>query len=126
VLQFTATGLTWWLIASGVWESGRAIRQYLVRGTFPRSYPVAMTSIVGIGFVSFGIVNAAAYIENLTLHSLLGPTSLPLIVTLFVSGLALVIGAGAFYQYRKLRGPTSATNEARDPSEALAAADDTA
>jgi putative membrane protein len=126
VLEFTATGLTWWLIASGVWETGRAIRRYFLRGTFPRSYPVAMTSIVGIGFVSFGIVNAAAYIENLTLHGLLGPTSLPLIITLFVSGLALVIGAGAFYQYRKVRGPVSASGEAADASETLASADDTA
>lgn len=125
VLEFTATGLTWWLIASGVWEVGRAIRQYFVRGTFPRSFPVAMTSIVGIGFVSFGIVNAGAYIENLVLHGLLGPTSLALIVTLFVSGLALVIGAGAYYQYRKVRGPAMESGE-RSDSEALAASDDTA
>ncbi|MCI4361822.1 MAG: DUF373 family protein [Thermoplasmata archaeon] len=119
VLLFAATGLIWWLFGAEAWESGRAIRQYLMRGRLPRSYPVATISIVGIGFVSFGIVESIAYLEGLVLRGYLGTATLPLIVTLIVVGLALVIGAGAFYQYRKVRvaGPTS--GESPDGAEEL-------
>jgi putative membrane protein len=124
VLRFAATGLLSWLFAAEIWESGRAIRQYFLRGHLPRSYPVATTSIVGIGLVSYGIVYAAALIENLAISGFLGPDQLPLIVTLIVGGLALIIGAGAFYQYRKVRRAPTLPGEASEDAEELSTAGD--
>jgi putative membrane protein len=120
LLLFAGVGLLWWLFAAEVWESGRAIRRYFVHGRFPRSYPVATISIVGIGLVCYGIVYTLAYLEALPLSGLLGPEQLPLIVTLIVVGLALVIGAGAFYQYRKARTIPPAPGEAADAADDLA------
>jgi putative membrane protein len=120
LLRFAAVGLLWWLFAAEVWESGRAIRRYFVHGRLPRSYPVATISIVGIGLVCYGIVYTLAYLEALPLSGLLGPAQLPLIVTLIVVGLALVIGAGAFYQYRKARTVPPAPGEAADAADDLA------
>ena len=120
LLQYAGVGLIWWLFAAEVWESGRAIRRYFVNGRLPRSYPVATTSIVGIGFVSYGIVYALAYLEQLSLVGLFGPSSLSLIVTLIVGGLALVIGAGAFYQYRKARPALRVPADATDVSDDVA------
>ncbi|HKV90215.1 MAG TPA: DUF373 family protein [Thermoplasmata archaeon] len=120
VLLWAGVGLIWWLFAAEIWESGRAIRRYFQNGTLPRSYPVATTSIVGIGFVSYGITYALAYLEAFTLTGLFGTNNLALIVTLIVGGLALVIGAGAFYQYRKLRRTTSLPGDTTDASDDVA------
>lgn len=119
LLLYAATGLLWWLFGAEVWESGRAIRRYFLHGRLPRSYPVATISIVGIGFVCYGIVYTLAYLEGLLLSGFLGPSGLPLIVTLIVVGLALVIGAGAFYQYRKVRVTITASGEPSDAAEDL-------
>jgi putative membrane protein len=124
LLRFAGTGLLWWLFGAQVWESGRAIRRYFLRGRIPRSFPVATISIVGIGFVSYGIVYALALVESLPLTGLIGETSLPLIVLLIVVGLALVIGAGAFYQYRKVRVTIAAPEESAESGEELGATGD--
>jgi putative membrane protein len=123
-LEFAGTGLLWWLFGAEVWESGRAIRRYFLHGRLPRSYPVATISIVGIGFVSYGIVYTLAYLEGLTLVGVLGESRLPLIVTLIVVGLALVIGAGAFFQYRKVRVSVTSPGEPSDSAEELTASGD--
>jgi putative membrane protein len=124
VVRFAATGILFWLFAAEIWESGRAIRQYLLRGHFPRSYPVATISIVGMGFVSYGIVYAAALIENLALTGAFGSAQLPLIITLIVGGLTLVIGASAFYQYRKVRSTPAIPGDPVDGSDDLPSAGD--
>ncbi|HKV90613.1 MAG TPA: DUF373 family protein [Thermoplasmata archaeon] len=120
LLRFADTGLLWWLFGAMIWESGRAIRRYFVHGKLPRSFPVATISIVGIGFVCYGIVYTLSYLEALPLSGLLGPAQLPLIVTIIILGLALVIGAGAFYQYRKARVIPPAPGEAADAADDLA------
>ncbi len=94
VVQFLQAGLLWWIVASLVWESGRAIRRMFSRGRFPRSFVVATTSIIGIGLVSYGIVYLVRYIEGYS-HS----SQLPLLVGLIVSGFGLIIGAGVIQQH---------------------------
>ncbi len=94
VLLFTQAGLVLWLIGAFVWETGRAIRRYFLRGRFPRSFLVATTSIAGIGLVSYGIVYIVEFLENV-----LQAGTLPLIVGVLVGGLVLVIGAGVLQQH---------------------------
>jgi putative membrane protein len=94
VLLFTQAALVLWLAGAFVWESGRAIRRYFLRGRFPRSFLVATTSIAGIGLVCYGIVFTVGYLEGL-----LNSATLPLIVSTLVAGLALVIGAGVLQQH---------------------------
>ncbi len=94
VVQFLQAGLLWWIFASLVWESGRAIRRMFSRGRFPRSFVVATTSIIGIGLVSYGIVYLVRYIEGYSRSS-----QLPLLVGLIVSGFGLIIGAGVIQQH---------------------------
>ncbi|HTZ62253.1 MAG TPA: DUF373 family protein [Thermoplasmata archaeon] len=96
VLFFLQTALIWWLIGAIVWECGRAIRRMLSRGRFPRSFAVATTSIVGIGFVSFGILLLVQYLQGVS-----PATQLPVMVGLLVAGFGLVIGAGVLQQYFK-------------------------
>jgi len=95
-LLFLQAGLIWWVAAAVVWESGRAIRRMFYRGRFPRSFVVATTSIVGIGFVSYGIVFLVRYLEGIT-----PPTQVPLLIGLIATGFGLVIGAGVLQQYFK-------------------------
>ncbi|MCI4349116.1 MAG: DUF373 family protein [Thermoplasmata archaeon] len=97
-LLFMQAALIFWLIASFVWESGRAVRRYFLHGRLPRSFFIATTSIGGIGLVSYGIVFAVESLEGLV-----APGSLPLVVSTILAGLALVIGAGILQQYLKAR-----------------------
>ncbi|MGI0129743.1 MAG: DUF373 family protein [Thermoplasmata archaeon] len=98
ILYFLRSALLWWLIAAIVWETGRAIRRTLARGRFPRSFAVATTSIIGIGFVSFGILLLVLYLQGVT------PVSeIPLVVGLLVGGFGLMVSAGVLQQYFKAR-----------------------
>ncbi|HEY6239061.1 MAG TPA: DUF373 family protein [Thermoplasmata archaeon] len=107
ILLLLQAALIWWLGAAVIWETGRAIRRYLARGRIPRSYPIATTSIVGMGFVGYGIVYLVQYIESAT------PWQLPLIVAGLAVGVGLIVGAGVLSQYLKSRsalpGPGDAT-----------------
>jgi putative membrane protein len=98
LLLFTQSGLLWWLLSAQVWESGRAIRRYFTYGKVPRSFAIATTSIVGIGFLSYGIIYLVKYLE-----SALPAVQTPLLVACIVLGLALVISAGVLQQYLKAR-----------------------
>ncbi len=95
-LVFLQAGLVWWVFGAIVWESGRAIRRWFVRGRFPRSFVVATPSIVGIGFVSYGIVFLVRYLQGIT-----PATQIPFIVGLIATGFGLGIGAGILQQYFK-------------------------
>jgi len=96
LLFFLQAAILWWLIAAVVWECGRAIRRTLSRGRFPRSFAVATTSIIGIGFVSFGILEMVLYLQGVS-----PPAQLPLTIALLVAGFGLIIGAGVLQQYFK-------------------------
>jgi putative membrane protein len=102
VLQFAVSAVIWWLIGAEIWESGRAIRYYLSRGRMARSYPIASTSIVGIGFVAYGIIYLVEYLQ-----AYVPPNQLPLIIASVVLGLAMMIGAGILQQYLKARSATA-------------------
>jgi putative membrane protein len=96
ILDFLTGGLLWWVLGALVWETGRAVRRMFARGRFPRSFLVATTSIVGIGFLSYGIVYLVRYLEGLVISA-----DVPLLVASIVGGLGLVIGAGVLQQYFK-------------------------
>lgn len=100
LLLYVNEGLVWWLAAGIVWESGRAIRRYLVRGRLPASLPVATTSIVGIGFVTYGVLYLVQFLEALAYTG-----QLYAIVATIVIGLSLIIAAGVLSQYLKTRAP---------------------
>ena len=108
-LVFLQAGLIWWVAAGIAWESGRAIRRALARGHFPRSFVVATTSIVGIGFVSYGIVFLVRYFQGIT-----PATQIPFVVGLIATGFGLGIGAGLLQQYfrsvRRENVPESVTS----------------
>jgi hypothetical protein len=95
-LWFLEAGLVWWVAGAIVWETGRAIRRMFSRGRFPRSFVVATTSIIGIGFVSYGIVFLVSYLQGIT-----PPAQLPFLVGLIATGFGLEIGAGILQQYFK-------------------------
>ena len=61
ILFFANYAFIWWVIAGVIWEGGRAIRRYLVRGRFSRTFPIATTSIIGLGFLGYGIVYLVEY-----------------------------------------------------------------
>ena len=90
---FFQAGLFYWILAGIIWETGRAIRRRFARGRFPRTYAVAVTSIIGIGCVCYGIVFLVRYLE--------GTAPLPpliLAVGLIAIGFGLGIGAGVLQQ----------------------------
>ena len=103
VLLFLQAGIPWWILGAFGWETGRAIRRMFARGRFPRSFFVAMTSIGGIGLVSYGIVFLVRFLEGIT-----GASEIPLLAGLIVTGLGLMIGAGVIQQHFKAiaRGPS--------------------
>jgi putative membrane protein len=111
VLLFMQPALILWLVAGCVWESGRAIRRYFLHGRLPRSFAVAMTSIFGIGLVSYGILYAVEYLEVLV-----APATLPLVVSLIVAGIAVVIASGLLSQYLKARAAALAASADPVPS----------
>ncbi len=106
-LVFLEAGLIWWIAGAIVWESGRAIRRAFYRGRFPLSFVVATTSIVGVGFVSYGIVFLVRYLQGIT-----PATQLPFLIGLIATGFGLGIGAGALQQYFKLVARRSAAEAA--------------
>ncbi len=99
VLDFVHSGLIWWFLAGTIWESGRALRRYLALGRVGPSYPIAMISIVGLGFISYAIVGMIQFLEQLPT-----PFSLPLIIGGLVLGLALMVTAAVLSQYFKVPG----------------------
>jgi putative membrane protein len=104
-LQFLESGLLWWTAGAVVWESGHAIRRTFTRGRFPRSYFVATTSILGVSFVSYGIVFLVRYLQGIT-----PATQLPLIAGAILTGFGLGIGAGVLQQYFKSVARRSASD----------------
>ena len=96
VLLFIRSGLIWWFLGGELWESGRALRRYLATGRVGSSYPIATISIVGLAFISYGIVSMIQYLENLP-----SPLGLPFIVGSLVLGFALMVTAGILSQYAK-------------------------
>jgi putative membrane protein len=108
LLIFVQAGLIWWLFGGEVWESGRAIRQFFARNRLPRSFGVASLSIVGLGFVSYGIVFLVEFLANSIPPSLLPFLgTLPLIATFIVVGLGLVVLSAVLSQYLKSHGATT-------------------
>jgi putative membrane protein len=100
-LAFPAAGLIWWLVAGELWETGRAIRWYLARSRIPSSYLIATTSIIGIGLISFGILQLVNYLESF-------PSQPILIVGLLLGvGLGCIISAGVLFQYLRPRSGAS-------------------
>lgn len=100
VLGFMQSGLVFWFIGALVWECGRAIRRYFLRGRFPRSFLIASTSIAGIGVVCYGILFAVESFEGM-----IAAENVPLVISTIGAGLALVVGAAVLQQYfnRKAR-----------------------
>jgi putative membrane protein len=97
VLLFVRAGLIWWFLAGMIWESGRALRRYLATGRVGVSYPIATISIVGLAFISYGIVSLIQYLEGL-------PAALGLAFILggLVLGFALMVAAAVLSQYFKV------------------------
>ena len=104
VLLFSQAALIWWLVGAEVWETGRAIRRYLVRGRFPRNYPIATTSIIGIGLIAYGVVFLVQFLESFQ-----PAAQLPAIVAGLVVGVALVVGAGVLSIYLRSRPAVAGT-----------------
>ena len=104
ILLFLQAGLFYWILAAIVWETGRAIRRMFYRGRFPRSWAVATVSILGIGFVSYGIVFLVRYLQGST-----PAPQLALILGLIATGFGLGIGAGVLQQYFKAVARRSVT-----------------
>ncbi|MGA7860815.1 MAG: DUF373 family protein [Thermoplasmata archaeon] len=98
LLSFFLAAMVWWLVGGMIWETGRAIRRYVAKGHIPRSYPIAVLSIISLGFVAYGITYLVGYIEGL----LAGPT-LVLILASIGGGLAMLVFAGFLTQYLKNR-----------------------
>jgi putative membrane protein len=104
VLDFVQTGVPWWVGGALVWESARAVRRTFVRGHFPRGFAVAATSIVGVGFLSYGILDFVRDLEGA-----LPTDQFVLWVAFIVVGFGLLLGAGVLQQYWKIVARRSAT-----------------
>jgi putative membrane protein len=98
LLQFFLAATVWWLVGGMIWETGRAIRRYVAKGHIPRSYPIAMLSVVSLGFVAYGVIYLVEYIEGLQ-----PGYTLPLILGAIAGGLAVLVFAGFLTQYLKNR-----------------------
>jgi putative membrane protein len=96
VLLFLQSGLIWWFLGGEVYESGRALRRYLGTGRIGTSFPIATISIVGLAFISYGIVTVFQYLESLP-----NAPTLTYIVGTFVLGFALLVTAAVLSQYYK-------------------------
>ena len=98
LLHFFLAAMVWWLVGGIIWETGRAIRRYVAKGHIPRSYPIAILSVISLGFVAYGVTFLVEYIEGLQPGS-----SLPLILGAIAGGLATLVFAGFLTQYLKSR-----------------------
>ncbi len=107
VLAFFLAGTIWWLVGGVIWETGRAIRRYVAKGHIPRSYPIAMLSVVSLAFVVYGIIYLVEYVEHIQPGS-----NLPLILASIVGGLATLVLAGFLTQYLKARTAAAAATAA--------------
>ncbi len=107
VLLFLDAATIWWLVGGVIWETGRAIRRYFVRGRLPRSFPTATTSIIGIGFLAYGLIFLVQFLEGVV-----SATQLYAIVAVLLIGLSLIIGAGLLSQYLKGRSVAPETTSA--------------
>jgi len=96
VLFFIETGLVWWIAGALVWEVGRAVRRTFARGRFPRGFAIAAISIVGIGVLSYGILDLVRYLESAYPSS-----NLTQLIAQIGVGFGLILGAGALQQYWK-------------------------
>jgi putative membrane protein len=97
-LSFLNAAIVWWILGALVWEVGRALRRYVARRQFPRSFFVATTSILGVGLLSYGVVSLLEYLQGLGGITFRGLPVLPLTIVLLVAGLALEIAAAALQQ----------------------------
>jgi len=97
-LSFLNAAIIWWVTGAIIWEVGRALRRYLSRHAFPRTFYVATTSIVGIGLLSYGVVSMLGYLQGLGGLTFRGLPVLPMTIVIIVAGLALEIGAGLLQQ----------------------------
>jgi len=104
-LLFVSTGLLWWFVGGEVWESGRALRRYLSSRKIGTGYPIVTISIVGLGLLSYGVVNMIDYFESASL----GPP-LWVLVAFFASGFALTLVSALLSQrFRSRAGPAEET-----------------
>jgi len=94
ILLFLEAGVVYWVLAALVWESGRAIRRRFARGRWPRTWVVATVSIVGIGCVSYGILDLVRYLEKAS-----PIPQIAIVIGLIATGFGLEIGAGVMQQY---------------------------
>lgn len=101
LLSFLSSALIWWFLAGMIWESGRALRRYLAQGRIGTSYPIATISIVGVAFISYGIVAMVQYLESLN-----PAVTLPFIIGGLVLGFSLMVSAGVMSQL--VKGPADA------------------
>ncbi|MCI4347607.1 MAG: DUF373 family protein [Thermoplasmata archaeon] len=104
LLQFAFAGMIWWLVGGVIWETGRAIRRYVAKGHIPRSYPIAMLSIISLGFVAYGIIYLVEYVEGLQQG-----TIVPYVLASIGGGLTMLVFAGFLTQYLKSRTAPPAT-----------------
>jgi putative membrane protein len=107
LLQFFLAAMTWWLVGGVIWETGRAIRRYVAKGHFPRSYPIAMLSIVSLGFVAYGVLYLVEYIEKLQ-----SGWTLPIVLGSISGGLGMLVFAGLLTQHLRNRTATAAASSA--------------
>lgn len=105
VLLFLNYALLWWIVAALIWESGRAIRRMFAVGRIPRTFPIAATSIIGLGFLGYGLIYLVEYIE------LAQPLQLVVVIGGLTAGFILVLSASLLFQHFK-RTTREATGEA--------------
>lgn len=97
-LSFLNSAIIWWIGAALVWEAGRALRRYLARGRFPRTLWVGVSSIIGVGLLSYGVVSLAEYLQGIGGLTYGGLPVLPMTIAIIAAGLALEIVAGVLMQ----------------------------
>ncbi|MEM0128956.1 MAG: DUF373 family protein [Thermoplasmata archaeon] len=105
-LAFLNAGLFYWVCGALVWEVGRALRRYLLRGRWPRTFSVAVISILGVGLLSYGIVSLLEYLQGIGGLTFRGLPTLPMTILVIAAGMALEIVAGLLQQ--RIRGGTAA------------------
>ncbi|MGI0068482.1 MAG: DUF373 family protein, partial [Thermoplasmata archaeon] len=93
-LFFLNAAAVWWVAGALVWECGRALRRYLTRGHFPRTFTVGIVSIFGIGLLSYGVISLAGYLQGIGGLTFRGLPALPFTAMILALGLLLVLVAG--------------------------------